>query len=299
MKPVDPARLQRALDRCARLSRPADRTASAVQELAMAGRVLGVGPLGSRAYRLRRMSTGCRRSATTCDCTSAGEAGSSIIRWRRSRKDSNPELFVRLHRSAIVRRDFITGFTRNQIGSMERPPRRRDGSSPSGASIRTASGQSREGRRTAARPGTPRGGSSQAVHPALTTKVEAASPTITLGCLAAASAASNAGCALRMAPVRHDLVATTMSYCRDSSYPHTTRAATEMPPLKRIGPGGGRKIEISVGDDCRVELGRLADRGDHKRCRDGNSRSSCKCWIDLQHVASPFFATRDLGKERR
>jgi two-component system response regulator AlgR len=28
----------------------------------------------------------------------------------------NPELFVRLHRSAIVRRDFIAGFTRNASG---------------------------------------------------------------------------------------------------------------------------------------------------------------------------------------
>ena len=28
----------------------------------------------------------------------------------------DPELFVRLHRSAIVRKDFITGFTRNQSG---------------------------------------------------------------------------------------------------------------------------------------------------------------------------------------
>src|SRR3954447_6824083 len=28
----------------------------------------------------------------------------------------DPELFVRLHRSAIVRRDFIAGFARNQSG---------------------------------------------------------------------------------------------------------------------------------------------------------------------------------------
>jgi two-component system response regulator AlgR len=28
----------------------------------------------------------------------------------------DPELFVRLHRSAIVRKDFIAGFTRNQSG---------------------------------------------------------------------------------------------------------------------------------------------------------------------------------------
>jgi two-component system response regulator AlgR len=28
----------------------------------------------------------------------------------------DPELFVRLHRSAIVRKDFISGFTRNQSG---------------------------------------------------------------------------------------------------------------------------------------------------------------------------------------
>ena len=28
----------------------------------------------------------------------------------------DPELFVRLHRSAIVRKDFITGFTRNPSG---------------------------------------------------------------------------------------------------------------------------------------------------------------------------------------
>ncbi len=41
------------------------------------------------------------------------------MRWR---KGWIPELFVRLHRSAIVRKDFIAGFTRNPVGPLDRAP---------------------------------------------------------------------------------------------------------------------------------------------------------------------------------
>ena len=73
----------------------------------------------------------------------------------------NPELFVRLHRSAIVRKDFITGFTRNQSGRWI--ARLGDGvDSRSAASIRTASGRSPAAeltrKQTAARLGRTRGG---------------------------------------------------------------------------------------------------------------------------------------------
>ncbi len=37
----------------------------------------------------------------------------------------DPELFVRLHRSAIVRKDFIAGFTRNPVRPLDRAPVRR------------------------------------------------------------------------------------------------------------------------------------------------------------------------------
>ena len=60
----------------------------------------------------------------------------------------DPEIFVRLHRSAIVRKDFITGFTRNPSGRwIARLPTAR--SSRSAGSIRTGSGQSPDVRQAA------------------------------------------------------------------------------------------------------------------------------------------------------
>ena len=86
MKPVDPARLQRALDRARAYL--GQRTGQPQPARARNGsRSSGRRTCRGWCVSPRRMSTGCRRSATTCDSTSAAEAGSSIIRWRRSRKD--------------------------------------------------------------------------------------------------------------------------------------------------------------------------------------------------------------------
>ena len=116
MKPVEPARLQRALDRGRdylerRESRPAVRPASSphLQEF-WASDLTGLVRIASRdidrvsAERdYMRLHVG-RRSWLIHHSMAALEEG------------LDPELFVRLHRSAIVRKDFIAGFTRNPSG---------------------------------------------------------------------------------------------------------------------------------------------------------------------------------------
>lgn len=114
MKPVDPARLQRALDRAkAYLSSRTEsgaKPASRWLEEFWASDLTGLVRIASRdvdrvsAERdYMRLHVG-RRSWLIHHSMAALEEG------------LNPELFVRLHRSAIVRRDFITGFTRNASG---------------------------------------------------------------------------------------------------------------------------------------------------------------------------------------
>lgn len=114
MKPVDPARLQRALDRThAYLRTRAEgkmKPASRWLEEFWASDLTGLVRIAARdvdrvsAERdYMRLHVG-RRSWLIHHSMTALEEG------------LNPDLFVRLHRSAIVRRDFITGFTRNASG---------------------------------------------------------------------------------------------------------------------------------------------------------------------------------------
>lgn len=115
MKPVDPKRLQRALDRAraylrARTGSPQPGKTSQWLEEFWASDLSGLVRIAAQdvdrvsAERdYMRLHVG-RRSWLIHHSMAALEEG------------LNPELFVRLHRSAIVRKDFITGFTRNQSG---------------------------------------------------------------------------------------------------------------------------------------------------------------------------------------
>jgi len=117
MKPVDPARLQRALDRARdylRLRRETPdkaptKTSQWLDEF-WASDLTGLVRIAARdidrvsAERdYMRLHVG-RRSWLIHHSMSALEEG------------LDPELFVRLHRSAIVRKDFIAGFSRNPSG---------------------------------------------------------------------------------------------------------------------------------------------------------------------------------------
>ena len=117
MKPVDPARLRRALDRARAYVRQRqdgavkapDKTSEWLDEF-WASDLTGLVRIAARdvdrvsAERdYMRLHVG-RRSWLIHHSMAALEEG------------LDPELFVRLHRSAIVRRDFISGFTRNPSG---------------------------------------------------------------------------------------------------------------------------------------------------------------------------------------
>src|SRR5437764_3088490 len=115
MKPVEPSRLQRALDRARaylqqRAGQPAPGKASQWLEEFWASDMSGLVRIAARdvdrvsAERdYMRLHVG-RRSWLIHHSMAALEEG------------LDPSLFVRLHRSAIVRKDFITGFTRNPSG---------------------------------------------------------------------------------------------------------------------------------------------------------------------------------------
>lgn len=117
MKPVDPKRLQRALDRARAYLRrreegeirPQARISPYLEEF-WASDLTGLVRIAARdidrvsAERdYMRLHVG-RRSWLIHHSMTALEEG------------LDPALFVRLHRSAIVRKDFITGFTRNPSG---------------------------------------------------------------------------------------------------------------------------------------------------------------------------------------
>ena len=115
MKPVDPNRLQRALDRARsylqqRSAQPSTKNASQWLEEFWASDLSGLVRIGARdvdrvsAERDYMRLHGGRRSWLIHHSMSALEEG------------LDPDLFVRLHRSAIVRKDFIAGFTRNPSG---------------------------------------------------------------------------------------------------------------------------------------------------------------------------------------
>lgn len=115
MKPVEPKRLQRALERARsylrqRTGEPQPGKSSQWLEEFWASDLSGLVRIAAQdvdrvsAERdYMRLHVG-RRSWLIHHSMAALEEG------------LNPELFVRLHRSAIVRKDFITGFTRNQSG---------------------------------------------------------------------------------------------------------------------------------------------------------------------------------------
>ena len=115
MKPVDPARLQRAIERARtyleqRSSAPRPAGASQWLEEFWASDLSGLVRIAARdvdrvsAERdYMRLHVG-RRSWLIHHSMTALEEG------------LDPELFVRLHRSAIVRKDFIAGFSRNPSG---------------------------------------------------------------------------------------------------------------------------------------------------------------------------------------
>jgi len=115
MKPVDPVRLQRAIDRAQaylaqREAKPRRGEPSRWLEEFWASDLSGLVRIAARdidrvsAERdYMRLHVG-RRSWLIHHSMSALEEG------------LDPDLFVRLHRSAIVRKDFITGFSRNPSG---------------------------------------------------------------------------------------------------------------------------------------------------------------------------------------
>jgi two-component system response regulator AlgR len=115
MKPVEPIRLQRALDRARtyleqRGGQPQRGRSSQWLEEFWASDLSGLVRIAARdvdrvsAERdYMRLHVG-RRSWLIHHSMAALEEG------------LDPELFVRLHRSAIVRKDFISGFTRNSSG---------------------------------------------------------------------------------------------------------------------------------------------------------------------------------------
>jgi two-component system response regulator AlgR len=115
MKPVDPLRLQRALDR-----------ASTYLEQRAGQPPAAKGSQWLDEFWASDLSGLVRIAAQDVDRVSAERDYMRLHVGRRSwlihhsmaalEEGLNPELFVRLHRSAIVRKDFITGFTRNPSG---------------------------------------------------------------------------------------------------------------------------------------------------------------------------------------
>lgn len=116
MKPVEPGRLQRALDR-ARIHLDG-RSASSAAEARTTPWL--------EEFWASDLSGLVRIAAGDVDRVSAERDYMRLHVGRRSwlihhsmtalEEGLDPELFVRLHRSAIVRKDFIAGFTRNQSG---------------------------------------------------------------------------------------------------------------------------------------------------------------------------------------
>jgi len=115
MKPVEPSRLERALQRGRdylerRETKPAVRPESPHLQEFWASDLTGLVRIAARdidrvsAERDYMRLHVARRSWLIHHSMAALEEG------------LDPELFVRLHRSAIVRKDFITGFTRNPSG---------------------------------------------------------------------------------------------------------------------------------------------------------------------------------------
>ena len=116
MKPVDPERLQRALDRAREYI---DHHRSDAAHAAVPSEWI-------EEFWASDLSGLVRIAARDIDRVSAERDYMRLHVGRRSwlihhsmtalEEGLDPSLFVRLHRSAIVRKDFITGFTRNPSG---------------------------------------------------------------------------------------------------------------------------------------------------------------------------------------
>jgi len=120
MKPVDPARLERALARAREhIGRDREESAPAASVALAKGRYL-------EEFWASDFTGLVRIAARDIDRVSAERDYMRLHVGPRSwlihhsmaalEEGLNPELFVRLHRSAIVRRDYITGFQRNPSG---------------------------------------------------------------------------------------------------------------------------------------------------------------------------------------
>ena len=117
MKPVEPKRLKRALDRARAYLRRRDRGEVEPRERASPN---------LEEFWASDLSGLVRIAARDIDRVSAERDYMRLHVGRRSwlihhsmaalEEGLDPDLFVRLHRSAIVRKDFITGFTRNPSG---------------------------------------------------------------------------------------------------------------------------------------------------------------------------------------
>lgn len=116
VKPVDPARLERALERArAHL----ERRSSDVEQRAAPGRYLDEFWASDLTGLVRIRSADIDRVSAERDYMRlhVGTRSWLIHHSMAALEDGlDPALFVRLHRSAIVRRDFIAGFQRNASG---------------------------------------------------------------------------------------------------------------------------------------------------------------------------------------
>ena len=119
MKPVEPARLERALDRARQRLRHGDPPTADAMPVSGDGRYL-------EEFWASDLSGLVRIAVRDIDRVSAERDYMRLHVGPRSwlihhsmaalEEGLDPDLFVRLHRSAIVRRDFIAGFLRNPSG---------------------------------------------------------------------------------------------------------------------------------------------------------------------------------------
>jgi two-component system response regulator AlgR len=120
MKPVDPARLERALARAREhLRRSVSEPAPAASVALTKGRFLEEFWASDLTGLVRIASRDIDRVSAERDYMRlhVGQRSWLIHHSMAALEEGlNPELFVRLHRSAIVRRDFIAGFQRNPSG---------------------------------------------------------------------------------------------------------------------------------------------------------------------------------------
>ena len=117
MKPVEPARLAaRARPRPRLSSTSARRAPAARREPPRPSRgILGVGPDRPGPDRRPRHRPGLGRARLYAAPRRPAQLADPPFDGR-ARGGLDPELFVRLHRSAIVRKDYIAGFSRNPSG---------------------------------------------------------------------------------------------------------------------------------------------------------------------------------------